>query len=297
MKSLKNQTAFLTGAASGIGRAIAVALAKEGCHLFLVDRNEAGLRSLERELAASQVRIFTRTCDLCDRADVSRCTQEALTKTGGIDLLINNAGVAYYGQTEFMTQAQWDRVMAVNLLAPVQITQELLPAMMGQPDPHIVNMCSVSGLVAGGRFAAYHTSKFGLVGFTEALRAEYGRRGVGVSAICPGPVSTQLYASAEGPNGRQVPVPPAWMCTTPERVAAITIRAILKNRRQVLITPTAHALFWLKRVAPWLIDMVNQFSRKSRVQRHAARIAAARAAQESVQSAESQSSDSQRKAA
>ncbi|MFN9719939.1 MAG: SDR family NAD(P)-dependent oxidoreductase [Planctomycetota bacterium] len=282
MKSLKNQTAFLTGAASGIGRALAKSLAKEGCHLFLVDRDLSGLTSLEQELAASQVRIHIRQCDLCDKADVSRCIHEALRTTGGIDLLVNNAGVAYYGQTEFMTQTQWDRVMSVNLLAPIQITQELLPAMMGQPDPHIVNMCSVSGLVAGGRFAAYHTSKFGLVGFSEALRAEYGRRGVGVSAICPGPVTTQLYASAEGPHGRQVPVPPAWMCTTPERVAAITIKAILKNRRQVLITPTAHALYFMKRFTPWLIDFVNQFSRKSRVQRHAARIAAARMAQDAA---------------
>lgn len=284
MRSLKNQTAFLTGAASGIGRALAKALAVHGCHLFLVDVDEAGLRTLEQELASSQVRVFIRRCDLCDKADVSRCLQEAWTATGGIDLLVNNAGIAYYGQTEFMTQSQWDRVMAVNLLAPIQITQELLPLMMGREEPHIVNMCSVSGLVAGGRFAAYHTSKFGLVGFTEALRAEYGRRGVGVTAICPGPVATQFYASAEGPGGKNVPSPPKWMCTTPEKVAAITVKAILRNRRQVLITPTAHGLFFLKRFAPWLIDVVNHFSRKSRQQRASVRIAASRQLQQNMAS-------------
>lgn len=276
MKSLRNQSAFLTGAASGIGRSLAKSLAVQGCHLFLVDIDESGLRTLEQELATFHVRVYIRRCDICDRSDVSKCIQEAWVSTGGIDLLINNAGIAYYGQTEFMTQAQWDRIMSVNLLAPIQITQELLPLMMGREEPHIVNMCSVSGLVAGGRFAAYHTSKFGLVGFTEALRAEYGRRGVGVSAICPGPVATQLYVSAEGPGGKKVPSPPGWMCTTPEKVAAITIKAILKNRRQVLITPTAHLAFFMKRFAPWLIDMINQFSRKSRQQRSSVRMAAAK---------------------
>jgi short-subunit dehydrogenase len=276
MKSLRNQTAFLTGAASGIGRSLAKSLAAQGCHLFLVDIDETRLRTLEQELATSHVRVFIRRCDICDQTDVSKCIQEAWTSTGGIDLLINNAGIAYYGQTEFMTQTQWDRIMSVNLLAPIQITQELLPLMMSREEPHIVNMCSVSGLVAGGRFAAYHTSKFGLVGFTEALRAEYGRRGVGVSAICPGPVATQLYVSAEGPGGKTVPSPPSWMCTTPEKVAAITIKAILRNRRQVLITPTAHLAFFMKRFAPWLIDMVNQFSRKSRQQRSSVRMAAAK---------------------
>jgi hypothetical protein len=96
-----------------------------------------------------------------------------------------------------------------------------------RPDAHVVNMCSISGLVAGGRLAAYHTSKFGLIGFTEALRAEYGRRGLGVTAICPGPVTTRLYESGvSGSTERKVPSPPRWLCATPERVAEVTLRAI-----------------------------------------------------------------------
>jgi short-subunit dehydrogenase len=265
MKSLHGRNAFLTGAASGIGRSLAIALAAEGCHLFLVDIDQKGLDSLEQELSRSHVRIWTRKCDLTNREAVSATIQEAIACTGGIDLLINNAGVAYYGPTDRMTQLQWDWLMTINLLAPIQITHELLPSLLQRPDPHIVNMCSISGLVAGGRFAAYHTSKFGLVGFTESLRAEYGRRGVGVTAICPGPVLTKLYeAAASGRPDKSVPSPPRWMCTTPERVAAITVRAIRRDRRQVLITPTAHVLFQLKRFAPWLIDFVNRFSRRGR---------------------------------
>ncbi|MCA9065722.1 MAG: SDR family oxidoreductase, partial [Planctomycetaceae bacterium] len=202
-------------------------------------------------------------CDLTSPAAISQATAQALREFGGVDLLINNAGVAYYGRTDLMTAEQWDWVMRVNLIAPVQITQELLPHLITRPDPHIVNMCSISGLVAGGRFAAYHTTKFGLVGLTEALRAEYGRRGIGVTAICPGPVQTNLYRNAAaGDAEKGVPDPPRWMCVSPERVALLTLKAIRRNRRQVLITPTAHFLFQLKRFVPWLIDGINQFSRR-----------------------------------
>jgi len=271
MKTLKNQTAFLTGAASGIGRTLARALAEQGCHLCLVDVNESGLKSLADELSDTGVTIWTRNCDLTDRDAVNATVVDALAVSGGIDLLINNAGVAYYGPTDLMTQQQWDWLMTVNLLAPIQITQQLLPSLLLRPDPHIVNMCSISGLVAGGRFAAYHTSKFGLIGFTESLRAEYGRRGVGVTAICPGPVLTNLYAAAVGGRpDKAVPTPPRWMCATPEKVAAVTLKAIRRNRRQVLITPTAHFLFQLKRFAPWLIDFMNGFSRNGKKKRLAA---------------------------
>ncbi len=275
MQMFQGRTAFLTGAASGIGRCLAIELAQAGCDLCLVDVNAEGLKKLAAELELSGVRILLYPCDLTDRKAVSAAIASALHQSGGIDLLINNAGVAYYGPTDQMTQSQWDWLMTINLLAPIQITHELLPGLLRRPDAHIVNMCSISGLVAGGRFSAYHTSKFGLIGFTESLRAEYGRQGLGVTAICPGPVLTNLYeAAASGRAGQKVPSPPNWMCATPERVAEVTLRAIRKDKRQVLITPTAHALFQLKRFAPWLIDFVNRFSRKGRKKRQLAKQAA-----------------------
>ena len=275
MQTFQGRTAFLTGAASGIGRCIAIELAQAGCNLCLVDVNADGLKQLAAELEPSGVQTMLFPCDLTDRKAVTATIASALHQSGGIDLLINNAGVAYYGPTDQMTQSQWDWLMAINLLAPIQITHELLPGLLQRPDAHIVNMCSISGLVAGGRFSAYHTSKFGLIGFTESLRAEYGRQGLGVTAICPGPVLTKLYeAAASGRAGQKVPSPPDWMCATPERVAYVTLKAIRNDKRQVLITPTAHALFQLKRFAPWLIDFVNRFSRKGRKKRQLAKQAA-----------------------
>ncbi|MFN5897011.1 MAG: SDR family NAD(P)-dependent oxidoreductase [Planctomyces sp.] len=268
MKTLAGRTAFLTGAAAGIGRALARALAAAGCHLFLVDRDADGLRRLQDELSGSGVTVRSVVCDLADAVSVDRVVMRALEQTGGIDLLINNAGVCCYGPTDQMTQAQWDWQMSINLLSPIRITQALLPHLLLREDPHIVNMCSISGLVAGGRLAAYHTSKFGLVGYTEALRAEYGRRGVGVTAICPGPVRTNLYDSGQSlRDGTRVPLPPAWLCATAEQVAAATVRGILGDRRRVLVTPMAHGLSMLSRLAPWLIDFANRFSRNGRRRR------------------------------
>lgn len=268
MKTLAGRTAFLTGAAAGIGRALARALAAAGCHLFLVDRDADGLQRLQDELSGSGVTVRSVVCDLADAVSVDRVVMRALEQTGGIDLLINNAGVCCYGPTDQMTQAQWDWLMSINLLSPIRITQALLPHLLLREDPHIVNMCSISGLVAGGRLAAYHTSKFGLVGYTEALRAEYGRRGVGVTAICPGPVRTNLYDSGQSlRDGTRVPLPPAWLCATAEQVAAATVRGILGDRRRVLVTPMAHGLSLLSRLAPWLIDFANRFSRNGRRRR------------------------------
>lgn len=277
MKKFRGKAVFLTGAASGIGYSLARQLAAVGCRLFLVDIDQPGLERLRHELEADRVDVWTEVCDLQNPEQVTAAVSRALHVTEGIDLLINNAGVAYYGPTERMSQKQWDWLMRINLLAPIQITRELLPSLLERPDTQIVNLCSISGLVAGGRFSAYHTSKFGLIGFTESLRAEYGRRGVGVTAICPGPVLTKLYARAvSGRPDHAVPEPPAWLCTTADHIAAVTLKAIRRNRRQVLITPMAHALFQLKRFVPGLIDFVNQFSRKKK-QRQAALAAASEA--------------------
>jgi short-subunit dehydrogenase len=278
MQTLANKTAFVTGAASGIGLAIARELAGSQCHLHLVDVDSDGLNRVAEELGGGDVQVWTHACDVTAPDQIDATVDAALSAAGEIDVLINNAGVAYYGPTHMMTQQQWDWLMAVNLLAPIRITNRLLPHLLERPDAHIVNMCSISGLVAGGRFSAYHTSKFGLIGFTESLRAEYGRRGLGVSAICPGPVRTNLYDSAaSGSADKRVPHPPSFVCASAETVARRTLKAIKRNQRQVLITPMAHGLYQLKRFAPWLIDFANQFSRKKKKRRQA-RIAALEAA-------------------
>jgi NAD(P)-dependent dehydrogenase (short-subunit alcohol dehydrogenase family) len=265
MKSIRGKRALVTGAASGIGREIAMRLALEGADVWLLDLDLAGLEIVARDARVCGVEAIARRCDLCEPAEITTALAEMLADWGAIDILVNNAGVAYYGATEKMTAQQWDWLLSVNLRAPIQITRELLPVLLERPQSHILNVCSVAGLVAGPRSAAYHVSKFGLVGFTESLRAEYGRRGIGVTALCPGPVRTNLYKSAvSGSKRKPVPVPPSWLSATPAHIADIALRAIHGNRRMVVITPIAHLLFNAKRFAPWLLDWLNHVTLRER---------------------------------
>jgi short-subunit dehydrogenase len=264
MKLLKGKRCLLTGAASGIGRALALELAHEGVHLYLLDIDAIGLQSVIDECRALGVVAVGRKCDLSQATQISASIADLLARWQYIDLLVNNAGVAFYGPTENMTGAQWDWLMSINLLAPLQITRELLRTLLSRGEAHILNVCSISGVVAGGRFNAYHTSKFGLVGFTEALRAEYKRRGIGVTNLCPGPVASNLYNRALSGREQPVPNPPAWLAASPELVARRGVRGIKKNKRLVLVTPLARLLYWTKRLSPALLDNLNHISRKKR---------------------------------
>ncbi len=265
VKVIRGKKALVTGAASGIGRAIALALAKEGVDLFLWDVNEEGLTSLVDEVRSIGVNVASARVDLTHPSEISIAIRSLLERFETIDILVNNAGVAFYGPTHSMTAEQWDWLIGINLLAPIQITRELLPTLLERPEAHIVNVCSISGLVAGGRFSAYHTSKYGLIGFSEALRAEYGRRGLGVSALCPGPVQTNLFRHcATGKAGKIVPEPPRWLCTTADKVAQRAVRAIRRNHRMPIVGPLAHLLWNAKWFAPGFLDFLNHFRRKKR---------------------------------
>jgi len=265
MKNLQGKRALVTGAAAGIGRAIALELAGQGCHLFLLDINYDGLEKLVAETEPFGVETFIQRCDLTQRGELERCVSNLKLRWDTLDLLVNNAGIAYYGPTAKMSEAQWDKLLGINLLAPIHLTRLLLPVLLERPEAHILNVCSIAGLVAGGRFAAYHVSKFGLVGFSEALRAEYGRKGLGVTALCPGPARTGLYSTAmSDAEHKTVPSPPGWICTTEQTIARKAITGIKRNRRLVLVSPLAHILYQAKRFIPGLLDAVQHISRKKK---------------------------------
>jgi NAD(P)-dependent dehydrogenase (short-subunit alcohol dehydrogenase family) len=270
MKSLRAKRALVTGAASGIGRAIALALAKEGAEVCLVDIDESGLAETAKEIQGTGQRVLPIHCDISRSDDISTAVEKILTAWGGLEILVNNAGVVHYGPTHLMTKDQWERVMAINLLAPLHFIRLLLPTLLSQPEAHLVNVSSMYGYFATRKTAAYHASKFGLLGLTESLRAEYGRQGIGVTAVCPGFVSSQLFDAGTSSNENgELRYPPAWACTTPEHVAKKTIRAIYCNHRLVLATPLAYGAYYLKRFAPGLLDWVQHWghTRATRLRR------------------------------
>ena len=268
MREIRGKWALVTGAASGIGRAIALRLAREGAHLFLVDIDEAGLASVGEEARQEGVQVIGRRCDMAEPCEVSAAAAEILARCGGVDILVNNAGITYYGRTDEMSAEHWDRLMRVNLLSHVQFTRELLPSLLGRPEAHVLNVCSILGLIGMPKVTASCTSKFAMVGFSESLRNEFGRQGLGVTALCPGFVSTNLFTNAPLPeSAEEHKLPPRLICTTPERVAKAAIKAIYRNRRLVTIEPFARLMYAVKRFAPWLLDFIFQLGKRKRMAR------------------------------
>lgn len=266
MKTIAGKKALVTGAASGIGRATALALADAGAALYLLDIDEPGLEKLAAELRARGTNVVARRCDLADRNELDARLAELLALWPDLDIVVNNAGLAYYGPTEAMTDRQWDALVAVNLLAPAQIIRRLLPALKQRPEARIVNIASVAGLVGLKRAAAYSLTKFGIVGFGEALRSELARCGVGVITVCPGYVRTNIFrATMTTAGARQPREPHAWLSVGPEVVAAQVIKAIRKNRGLVVVTAFAKFLWRIKRFSPSLLATAfGGFSRRHR---------------------------------
>jgi 3-oxoacyl-[acyl-carrier protein] reductase len=259
MRTIRGKKALVTGAASGIGRAIAVALAREGALLYLLDIDAVNLAAVAADAERHGAPVVDVTCDLARPEQITAVTRALLEDWGGLDILINNAGVSYHGKTDAMPAKEWQRLLAINLLAPVQLTMELLPALLAREEAHIVNVCSILGLVAIPRFAAYQTSKFGLVGFSESLRAEYTCRGLGVTALCPGFVRTNIFqAMLDGEGARPMRTPPQWCYASPELVAARAVRAIYRNRGVAPVTWLAGFLWSVKRLAPRLWDFASR---------------------------------------
>ena len=264
MKILRGRTAFVTGAASGIGRAIATALAREGVNLVITDRDAEGLALTRQEAEHEGVRVRSITCDL-GQSELIAEMLDRVVLDGPLHILVNCAGLAFYGQQRSMSDADWRNIIAVNLMAPMQITTRLIPALSHVDEAHIVNMASFLGLVPTRRLAAYQASKYGLVGFTLALRNDYHRKNFGVSVVCPGFVKTPMLAqTGQSETPTWGPKIPAWLCTTPEHIAQVTIRAIKRDKGLVVITAFAHAMWRLNRFLPGLVDFLNREGWRSR---------------------------------
>jgi short-subunit dehydrogenase len=275
MRHIRGKKALVTGAASGIGRAIAVRLAEEGVALFLVDVDETGLAGVADAARRAGVEVIARKCDVGQPHEVSATVAAIVDRWNGVDILVNNAGITYYGRTHEMSADHWDRLLRINLNSHVQFTRELLPSLLARREAHVVNVCSMFGLIGMPKLAAYSTSKFALVGFSDALRAEYGREGLGVTALCPGFVATNLFTSAPLPeNGKGPKIPPKFFCTTPEKVARAAVRAIRRNRRLVVVEPFAKFLCTVKRLTPGVVDFFLHLGRRGRIAKKIARLKA-----------------------
>ncbi len=192
---LKDAVAIVTGAARGIGRGVAVALAGEGAHIVVADlRSERGDLERTRELVeAAGVQGLLVDCDVRDWSQVSALAQSALDRFGRIDVLVNNAGVIGVAPVAAMSEEEWDRVLDVNLKGTFLCSKAVAPHMMERRSGRIINMSSMAGKRGAPAVAHYCASKFGLIGFTQSLARELGPFNVTVNAVCPGEVDTAMW--------------------------------------------------------------------------------------------------------
>lgn len=265
MKTFTGKVAAITGAASGMGRALAIALAREGCHLALADKNAQGLaHTVELAQAATlmPLRITTRELDVADRAAMFDWAAASAAEHGSIQLIFNNAGVALSSTIEGMDQADLEWIMGINFWGVVYGTQAFLPHLKQSGMGHIVNTASVFGLFAQPGMGGYNASKFAVRGYTEALRQELDLQRNGVSATCvlPGGVRTEIARSSritDNMTGFLIESEQQaradfekFFITHADQAAKVILQAVRKNRRRVLIGRDAHAIDWFVRLLP-----------------------------------------------
>lgn len=265
MTSFLGKVAVVTGAGSGIGRALALGLARRGAHLALCDVDEVGVASTAERCGVLGVEVHTHHLDVSDRAAVLAYVEVVRARYDQVHQVYNNAGIG--GAAGTVLESDWDayaRVLEVNLTGVINVTKAFLPALLASGDGHVVNISSLNGFLAQAEGSAYCASKFGVRGFSEALRAELklARAPVEVSVVHPGGVRTNIAtaalqegeargveptarqrARARGYNERLLTMPPA-------KAADIILRGVAAKRARILVGRDAWVSDVLVRLVP-----------------------------------------------
>ena len=235
MEQLRGRNALVTGAGGGLGGYIAGALASEGVNLALTDLPEAEVDGLVAELRARGVQVEHSPADVAERDERRRVAAWAQEALGPTDILVNNAGVEFGGGFLKMTPDELELIVAVNLLAVMDLTRLAVEGMLERGRGHVVNLASLAGKLPSPYLASYAATKQGVVGFTHSLRAEYGPEPVGFSAICPSFVGrVWMYGRLEA---ELAPGPTPFGTLPPESVGEAAVRAIRDNLAEVVLGP------------------------------------------------------------
>jgi NADP-dependent 3-hydroxy acid dehydrogenase YdfG len=249
--------AVITGAGSGIGRALAIALAQRGCHLALADVNITALAETATQARAIGVKVSEHQLDVANRSAVSALPQAVIAEHGKVDLIINNAGVALGGNFDEVKTEDFDWLMGINFDGVVCMTRAFLPLLKQRPAARIVNISSLFGFITPAGQTAYCASKFAVRGFSNALRLELQGGPVGVTVVHPGGVATSIATSARPPEGvdeaehaLKLKQAEKLLRMPPAKAAEIIIRGIERDKPRVVVGNDARILSWLERIMP-----------------------------------------------
>ncbi|MBN2282292.1 MAG: SDR family NAD(P)-dependent oxidoreductase [Deltaproteobacteria bacterium] len=252
-KDLSGKKAVITGAASGIGRALAIALAKERCDILLADINEEGLRGtleLVRRSGGSGDVFF---CDVSRLDDVVKMADHCFDTWGKVDILINNAGVVSTGFMGDIPIEDWEWIVSINFWGVVYGCHAFIPRMKKQGEGHIVNVASAAGIVSAPEMSPYNVTKAAVISLSETLKSELAPHNIGVTVLCPTFIKTNLMSTLRFTDEFQrycsvISIENARM--TPEKVALLVVNAIRKNKMYVLPQTAAKILWMSKRISP-----------------------------------------------
>ena len=259
MKQLAGRVAVVTGAAGGLGRALALELARAGMDLSLADLAEASLAPLAQELRALGRRAIAVPTDVSSPRALERLLARTLSELGSCHLMCNNAGVFHAAPLLEASEAEWKRVLDVNLWGVVHGCRIFGAHFAQQGEGHLLNSASAAGFFPVPGMSSYSTSKFAVVGFSQQLRWELAADGVGVTVLCPGVLKTQM-ARAAGVGLEHLDVDElVRKSPTPEALARRAIRAVRSNEAMVVFGPEAQVFRLLRLLPAWLTDPVGRF--------------------------------------
>jgi len=256
----RGKRCFITGAASGIGRATALRLAEQGAELYLTDRNAEGLAETVADARALGALVSEhRVVDIADYDDVAAFAADIHERHEPMDVVMNIAGVSAWGTVDKLTHQQWRKMVDINLMGPIHVIESFLPQMVAaRRGGHLVNVSSAAGIVALPWHAAYSASKYGLRGVSEVLRFDLARYKIGVSVVVPGAVKTGLVHTVEIAGvDREDPHVEKWVgrfaghAVSPEKAADKILAGVARNRYLVYTSGDIRALYAFKRLA-WL---------------------------------------------
>jgi short-subunit dehydrogenase len=263
-RTIQGSRAIVTGASSGIGRAIALELARQGGKVVCMARREDRLQALAKEIERSRGSVACVAGDVTDPAARAQCIEAAQSQFGGLDILVNNAGVGAIGPFETADPQRVRRLMEVNFFALVEMTRAALPLLKQGRRPIIVNVSSILGRRGVPHNSEYAASKFAVHGFSESIRAEFaatrstgcprstGYPGIDVLVVCPGTTETEFFDRVIESKGG--PKWPEHKPVTAETVARATVRAIRRGSHEITPYLWGKVLVLLSRLSPWLVD-------------------------------------------
>jgi NAD(P)-dependent dehydrogenase (short-subunit alcohol dehydrogenase family) len=265
IRTLEGRWALVTGAGSGIGRATALAFAQRGANLALCDLDPEGLDATETQLRAMGREVLSEVVDVASPDAMHAFAKIVHDRIPAVDLLMNNAGIGIGAQFLDTPLPEWERILSINLMGVVHGCQAFVPKMVERgTSGHVINVASAAGYTATRFLAAYSTTKFAVVGLSEALRDELAPEGIGVTAVCPGFTNTpiaqnsRMYGVAKSAASRAEMVEGfRRRGYSPERVAEGVLRAVQQDRAVAPISPEAWVLYRLKRWAPRLLGWLT----------------------------------------